>query len=200
MAEESVNTTSETVTSTIYNVPRPSLTCPQVTVNDQPSDDYDHPPPPTPIYRKDQQKVIELKEASKSPAGVRTPGKPVKFPLLSKNYVIHESTDMESNSEGIYDNVRINKAKSPLEVFTFPDPPKERPPEHYLVTDTNGVQSEYARPESYKGPKILAPDFVPKVKPILPKNPTLIPQNKKTLSEINFNPYDQMYSVLSSSR
>lgn len=171
--EESVNTPSaETVTNKVLP--------PKVTVNDQPSPDYDHPPPPTPIYRK----VIKLQEAPKS--YVRIPGKPVKFPLLSQNYVINESK-ME---EGIYENARINKAKSPLEIFTFPDPPKEKPPAHYLVTDTNGIQSEYARPESYKGPKI-------------PQKQNLLPKNHKkmmTLSEVNFNPYDQMYSVLSPSR
>ena len=101
--EESVNTPSaETVTNKVLP--------PKVTVNDQPSPDYDHPPPPTPIYRK----VIKFQEAPKS--YVRIPGKPVKFPLLSQNYVINESK-ME---EGIYENARINKAKSPLEIFTFP--------------------------------------------------------------------------------
>ena len=194
VTEESVNTsTSETVTSTIYNVPL-APPSPKVTVNDQPSPDYDNPPPPTPIYRK----VIQLQEVPKS-AFVRTPGKPVKFPLLSQNYVINESK-MESDQEGIYENARINKAKSPLEIFTFPEPPKEKPPVHYLVTDTNGIQSEYATPESCKGPKIP-----PRSNGVMakPQNQTLVPQNHKkmvTLSEINFNPYDQMYSVLSPSR
>ena len=205
----------------------------------EPQNDYDYPPPPTPMLRKDvQPKVIELQEVSKSPSFVRTPGKPVKFPLLSKNYIINES-NMEGDQEGIYDNL---KTKPPLEVFQFPEPPKEKPPEHYVVRDSNGLLSEYAQPESYKGPKLPEkspksilrvpkttaseiqgdsykgpkwdipdpPDFingfksVPKSVPnSVPKNTSAIFPTKKVpikLSDGNFNPYDQMYSILAPNR
>ena len=111
-------------------------------------------------------------------------GPPVKFPLLSKNYVINEVDDTNANMEKVYDNVSTKTKKSPLEVFHFPEPPKEPFPMHYTVKNSNGCLDEYAQPNLYKGPKLAAT-------PAVFNDP---------IEKANYNPFDHNYSVISPSR
>ena len=114
---------------------------------------------------------------------LKSPGAPLKFPLLSRNYVIEESDCSSENSQ----TMEAVKAKSPLEVFEFPEPPKgpfkeplmetpkkplKEPPKkperklpgHYSVKNQNGAMEEYAQP--------IPSNF------IVQKSDTLIPNNK----------------------
>ena len=84
-------------------------------------------------------RTIKLHSIPKSPMRLKSPGAPLKFPLLSRNYVIEES---ECNSQQQIENgqnMQTVKARSPLEVFQFPEPPREQPPEHYTVRNSNGT-------------------------------------------------------------
>ena len=123
---------------------------------------------------------------------LKSPGPPVKFPLLSRNYVINESSEMD-HDHGIYDNVA--KTKSPLEVFHFPEPPKEPFPAHYtVVRPSNGDMDEYAQPyPSTKANHVMTAADNP-FSPLSYKGP------KVTEPLITDNPFDQKYSIISPSR
>jgi hypothetical protein len=142
---------------------------------------------------------------------------------LSKNYVINEVDDVSAaaiskmDTTGIYENSqqittpkrRPNiKPISPLQVFKFPAPPKEpykaagggvkcnealqalQPVNHYTVKNSIGESDVYAA---------AAASHVTKFKPKLPpRNSEIDAQNR--LSDVNYNPYDQNYALLSSSR
>ena len=102
---------------------------------------------------------------------------------MAKNYIINEANDEPGEDT-------MNK-KPPLEVLKFPEPPREKPPriEHYSVEKENGEFEVYAQPITKK----CNDDITPK-KP----KPPAIP--KRTLSLVNYNPFDHNYSILSPSR
>ena len=162
-------------------------------------------------------RTIRLHSIPKSPMRLKSPGAPLKFPLLSRNYVIEES---ECSSQDNGQNMQTVKARSPLEVFQFPEPPRE-PPEHYSVKTSNGSMEEYAQPipflkeqkKSVTKNENLVPQFVPETKRdtvpnFVPETENLVPKLRRprnaaslTMKEIedaNYNPFSQNYAILSS--
>ena len=76
----------------------------------------------------------------------------MKFPLLSKNYVIEESENSLENSNNMS---AMTKIKSPLESFNFPEPPKEPFPHYSVKNKVNGNLEDYAQPNIFKGTFIV---------------------------------------------
>lgn len=93
----------------------------------------------------------------------------------------------------------MNK-KPPLEVLKFPDPPREKPPslEHYSVKKENGEFEVYAAPITKRSSDNITPQKCNNDTTTPRKQPPIIP--KRTLSLVNYNPFDHNYSILSPSR
>ena len=154
---------------------------------------------------------------------LKSPGAPLKFPLLSRNYVIEESecTSQQEIENG--QNMQAVKARSPLEVFQFPEPPREQPPEHYSVKNSNGTLEEYAQPipilkkqqKCVTKNENLVPQFVTETKRdmvpnFVPETENLVPKLRhprkttsltmKEIEDANYNPFSQNYAILSPTR